>query len=226
MRGICKNLSEAKKLTSTITALTIIILICCNPSPHHHKMLPVPFLSQWYNGWCGAACIQMWAYYDGRDPSQDDVASFIGWTISNVWAIADGVTYFTNSTGYPRLFGSSQYQQDLAMSTQVASVEDDVPSISIVDGGTHAVIIKGFDWTDTSTGPRADGVSFHDPWRGPNWYQTAGEWKHAWFTAYNGEHLIVLGAFRYVSEGESGYANFLNQGGTYYGGPENYEPQE
>jgi hypothetical protein len=179
MRKLYKKLAGVKRLMSTITILTIIILICCNPSPHHHKRLAVPFIQQWYIGWCGAACIQMWAYYQGLNPGQDDIAAFIGWTVSNVIAIADGVTHFTNSYGFPGIYGSGDYQQDAAMSAQVASVEDNIPSISIVNSGYHAVIVIGFDWTDTITGPRADGVSFHDPLSGPDWYRSADQWKGA-----------------------------------------------
>ena len=226
MRKSIKNPSGTKHLIFTITVLSIIILICCNPSPHHHIRLPVPYESQWYNGWCGAACIQMWAEYDGRYPGQDEIASFIGWTGTNPPAIANGVGFYTNETGVDWYYGSSEYEQDLALSSQVVSVKDNIPSISIVNNGYHAVIVIGFDWTDTVNGPRADGVSFHDPlpYNGPSLYISAGDWKQNWFTAYNGQHVIILGYAWHVSEGEMGYIEFLNQGGTYYGGPKDYEP--
>jgi len=65
------------------------------------------------------------------------------------------------------------------MSAQVDSVDKKIPSISIVNNGSHAVIVIGFDWTDTVNGPRADGVSFHDPlyYSGANRYFSAGDWK-------------------------------------------------
>jgi len=226
IRVIYKNLSVGKKLIKTITILTIIMLISCVPPPGNHVRLPVPFISQMYNAWCGAACIQMWAYYDGLYPEQDDIASFIGWTVSNIYNIAAGVGYFTNSPGYPVEYGSSEYEQDLAMSAQVASIKEKIPSISIINHGTHAIIAKGFDWTDTSLGPRADGICIHDPWLGPNFYHTAGNWKHWFFTDYYGHHLIVLGDSYYLYQGESGYIEFLNQGGTYYGGPKHYKPEQ
>jgi hypothetical protein len=230
IRKIFTFFSRPKHLLISLILISIIVSICCRREIFHHKLLPVPFEQQWYNGWCGAACVQMWAEYDNYSPTQQYIADIIGWTGANPHSIADGVSIFTNATGLDRYYPGSEYYQGVAISCQVFSVDDNVPSISIVNSGVHAVIIIGFNWTELSTGrPRADGVYFHDPLysAGEETYQTAGNWKQWWFTTYNGtEFAFILGYPRYADEGETGYIDFLAAEGTYYGGPEDYDPEK
>lgn len=61
---------------------------------------------------------------------------------------------------------------------------------------------------------------------GPHWWVSVKDWKRDYFTTYQSQHAIVLGFFRFVSEGEEGYYIFLEAGGYYYGGPKDYEPME
>jgi len=209
---------------NSISLLLIIILFCCFPTTH--KVLSVPYFSQIYLGWCGAACIQMWSYYDGYSPTQQEIASYIGWTGAHPAAIAQGVGIFTNSIGVDMPFGSSEVQQDLAIAAQTASIDDNIPSVSIIDQGYHAGIVIGWDWTPTIWGPRADQLRYHDPQRGGNIWRTVRQWKDNYFTAYQGQHVIILGLASHVGEGEAGYWEFLAAGGCYYGGPKDYEPMD
>ena len=211
---------------NSLLLLLIIILICCY-SPPTYKVISVPYFSQRFLGWCGAACVQMWSHYDGYNPTQQEIASQMsGWTGSDPNRIADAVTIFTNSLGYSRPYGDSELQQDLAIAAQGASINDNVPSVSIIDSGTHAGLFIGWNWTDTFVGPRADEVCWHDPQRGPTMWRTVRQWKQSYFTTYYAMYWIVLGHPSYPALGEDAYWEFLAAGGHYYGGEEEYYPQE
>lgn len=125
----------SKLFPVSILALLTIVLICCTPTPPHYKVLSVPFFAQIYNGWCGAACIQMWSYYDGYSPTQQQIAQQIGWTGASPQTIAQGIGLFTSSIGVDYYYGSSEQQQDLAIAAQTASIDDNIPSISIFTAG-------------------------------------------------------------------------------------------
>jgi hypothetical protein len=114
------------------------------------------------------------------------------------------------------------------MPAQIASVDDNLPSIAMVLKGSHAVIVIGFDWTYVGGRPRADAIRFHDPIPGyANMYLPAYLWKQGYFTAPDGGQLaVIIGFLKYITDGENGYSDFLDQDGTYYGGPEEYHPTE
>jgi hypothetical protein len=230
IRKIFTFFFRPKHLLISLTLISIIISICCSRQVLHHKVLPVPFKPQLYNGWCAAACVQMWAEYDNNHPSQEDIARIIGWEGVSPRSIAYGVGFFTRTTGVDFYLPGSAAYQNSAIASQVVSVDDNIPSVSIVKSGTHAVIVIGFNWTWSSSGrPIAEGVYFHDPlsWAGEETYQTAESWKRWWFDTYNGrEFAFILGYFHHLGEGESGYADFLAAGGTYYGGPEDYDSEK
>lgn len=219
-------LSKRLMISFAVLLAAVLSIRGCIEFDHKPKdhVLSVPVFYQIFDGWCGAACIQMWGYYDGKSPVQEDIADYIGNYFSDPYWIAQGVTQFTNTTGYPRYWAS--WNQDVAISAEVASAADGVPSIPIVNAGTHAVIMKGYKWTETEWGvPRADGIHFNDPLLGSR-YRSAAEWKEDWFTLWDGtNYAVVLGAkaSEYESDGEAGFNEFLERGGTYYGAPKDGE---
>lgn len=211
-----------KYLVVGLMFLAVLILICCLHDPPASRFLSVPHITQTYYGWCGAACIQMWAYYEYLYPTQNEIAQYIGWTHSNVYAIADGVTQFTSRNGFPSFFNNNSDQQDLAVSTQIAAIRNGVPSISIVNYGTHAIIVTGFEWTELAGGrPRADFITFNDPLRLDSDTVGAWTWKDFYFSPnpVSNKYEIVLTSPSYLDDGEEGHQEFMALDGTYYGDP-------
>jgi len=202
---------------------TILLSSCGGGGIPPTMVLNVPFSPQWWGGWCGAACIEMWANYQNLYTSQNVIADTVGYW-PDVWALAGGGSLFTHNNGVPGIYGPSEHEQDRATSAQVSSIHNDTPSIAVVNGGSHAVLVVGVDWTYMDMQKVALGIHFHDPAQYPFMYRAANLWKHQWFTACAGQHLIVLGSGWFGSEGDMGYSEFLNQGGTYYGGPSEYYP--
>lgn len=211
-----------KCLVAGLMFLGVLILICCFPEPPPSRYLSVPHITQQYYGWCGAACIQMWAYYEMNHPTQEEIAQYVGWSGSNVYAIADGVTQFTSKTGFAKFYNNTSDQQDVAVSAQVAAIRSGVPSISIVDYGYHAVIVIGFEWTNMPDGrPRADFITFNDPLLSDSSRVGAWTWKQNrfWPNSISNKYEIVLTNHSYVDDGYEGHQEFKVRGGTYYGAP-------
>lgn len=211
-----------KYLVVGLMFLAVLILICCILEPPKSKYLSVPHITQQYSGWCGAACIQMWAYYEGDYPTQSDIAAYIGWSGSNVYDIAEGVTQFTSRTGFAKFYTDTSDQQDAAVSAQVAAIRSGVPSISIVNHGYHAIIVIGFEWTELSDGrPRADFIRFNDPLWSDTEEIGAWTWKQHYFNPnlVSSKYEIVLTNHSYVDDGYEGHQEFKVRGGTYYGAP-------
>lgn len=163
------------------------------------------------------------AHYDGYSPTQQQIRNQIG-APARPYSIALGVSIFTASQGTDWEYGPGEQQQDMAISAQMSSVMDGVPSISIVNKGAHAVLVTGFEWTETVSGPRADIIHYHDPDAPPYQYDTAKSWKKYIFTAYQSKHVIILGHHSYQAIGENAYYDFLEADGYYYGGPRPYLP--
>ena len=210
-----------KYLVVGLMFLAVLILICCFEPPKS-RFLSVPHITWEYTGWCGAACIQMWAYYENVYPTQDEIAWYIGWSGSTVYEIAEGVTYFTSRNGFASFYNNTSDQQDLAVSTQVAAVRSGVPSISIVNQGYHAIIVTGFEWTELTGGrPRADFVTFNDPALLDTYRVGAWTWKDFYFTPnlVSNKYEIVLSSPFYIYDGEDGHQEFKARDGTYYGDP-------
>jgi len=213
---------KTKYLLIALIFLSVFISSCRWLEPPKRKYLSVPHIMWEYLGWCGAACIQMWAYYERSYPDQEQIASYIGWYHSDAYHIADGVTQFT--TRYA--FAAPYYGQDQAISGQVAAIKSEVPSISIINQGTHAVIVIGFEWTELSGGrPRADFIRFNDPARSHHEEISAWSWKNTYFNLNPASNMyeVILSAPGYITDGLEGYQEFKARGGTYYGEPEHDE---
>ena len=217
---------KTRYLLIALIFLSVFISSCEWLEPPKRKYLSVPHITWQHLGWCGAACIQMWAYYEKSWPTQEEIADYIGWSHSDVYHIADGVTRFTSRYA----FGSPFYGQDEAISAQVAAIRNEAPSISIINQGVHAAIVIGFEWTELSGGrPRADFIRFNDPARSHVEEITAWSWKNNYFNKNPASNMyeIVLSCPDYIFEGADGHDEFINRGGTYYGDPgDKEEPEE
>lgn len=212
-----------KYLAPGLMFLAVLLLICCFEVPKS-KYLSVTHIGQKYQGWCAAACVQMWAWYEGSTYlTQDEIAPVTGWYGATVDTIANGVTQFTSGAGFSALYSNTWDQQDAAISAQIAAIRSGVPSISIVYDGTHSVIAIGFQWTELSDGtPRADWIKFNDPARSDSRKVAAWNWKNDYFfpNPASGKYEIVLTNHSNVVDGYEGHQEFKARGGTYYGDPD------
>lgn len=212
-----------KYLAPGLIFLAVLLLISCFLEPPKSKYLSVPHITWKYSGWCAAAVVQMWAWYEGNTYlTQDEIAPYTGWYGATVYTIANGVTRFTSRTGFAALYFNSNDQQDAAMSAQVAAIKNGVPSISIVQDGFHSVIVIGFQWTELSDGtPRADYIKFNDPALSDSLRVGAWSWKTRYFfpNPVSNKYEIVLTSPSYIYDGEDGHQEFKARDGTYYGDP-------
>jgi len=218
------NPSALKKYfaVSLIILLTAILNSCFLFTKEKNKILPITAIKQKYNEWCGPCCVQMWADFRGiKDtplPDQDEIAEVTGWP-SNADLIALAVSQFTRDQGYPVYYTSGN--RDRAISAQVASIQDGVPSIPMVKFGRHSVIMKGYRWTEyEDLRPRADGIWFNDPADGSGNYVSVGDWKYSFFTSWDGIYWpVVFGSafYEYQSQGDDGLREFHLRHGTIYG---------
>ena len=169
-----------------------------NPSAPSGFNLSVPFFAQDPNfQFCGPASIEMWAAYDGVTATQQQIANYIGCSVTHGAAPAEilsGTQHFTVS-GHDAalLFGASdptiagQYY-----SAEITSITGLIPLIPLVNGATHGGVLTGGQWhIDTDTNLYVwDTVFFSDPLLGPGVVFDAGSW-----TGYDDiEHIISSSA--------------------------------
>lgn len=211
-----------KYLVPGLMFLAVLFLISCDFYTVKSKVLAVPHIQWGYTGWCGAACVQMWAFYEKSYPSQQQIATYIGWYGSDVYSIAEGVTRFTSRYAFASFYYTSNDQQDAAISAQISAIKNDAPSISITKYGNHSILIIGGEWTELVGGtPRADFLTFNDPERLDTDRVGVWTWKDNYFTPnpVSNKYEIVLSCPGYIFEGADGHQEFKARDGTYYGDP-------
>ena len=97
--------------------------------------------------WCGIACVQMWADYNGIQVTQQQIADAIGVAgndTASPFELETAVGSFTCYEGYcaTREFWEAGSQGDLIGAT-IYAIQDYVPSI-MPYFETHAVLVKGY----------------------------------------------------------------------------------
>ncbi len=202
--------------------------ICSSGEPEKNINLPVPYHDQVCQNYCGIACIQMWAEYNGIYVTQQAIANFLGISGETVspYLLDQGVAYFSGSQGYLefRPFDELDAQGDLIGAT-ICGIQENIPSI-MPFYGNHAVLIKGYKWHEDLYGrPIADRAYYHDPDDLPNQNITAGTLESA-FIPCPFNYWVIVGYPSFVPEGREGYNVFILEGGTYYGGSSNRDPQQ
>jgi hypothetical protein len=211
----------------TICAISLMQFICSSGEPEKNINLPVPYHQQVCSNYCGIACIQMWAEYDGICVSQQEIAAYlgIGGELVSPYFLDLGVANFTASQGYLefRPFTELDAQGDLIGAT-ICGIKEYIPSI-MPFYGNHAVLIKGYKWHEDAYGrPIADKAYYNDPRYGENLTITAGNLEVT-FIPCPINYWVIVGYPSLVPEGREGYNVFILEGGTYYGGSSNRDPQ-
>jgi len=172
----------------------------------------------------------MWADFRGIEgvplPEQATIVEVIGGP-SDAARIAVGVSTFTKDQGYPIYYTSGKQNQ--AISAQVASIYNGVPNIPMVKFGYHAVVMKGYRWTEYGDDlrPLAEGIHFNDPLDGSSNYTSVGDWKYIWFTSLDGIYWPIVfgsGYYDYQSQGDDGLREFHRRGGSMYGDDPDEDP--
>jgi hypothetical protein len=218
---------KTKILLIIVSALFLIQWTCTPPAPKPPYVvnLPVPYHQQECENWCGIACIQMWADFDGWLVPQADIASYLG-IVGNLKAspydLEIGVGAYTASPGW--LERRACYEpggKGELIAASITGIKYCVPSI-MPFYGDHAVLIKGYEWIDEDQ-PIALACWLHDPDGRNNWKITAGQLDY-FFECYPSDNWVIVGYYDFVLEGIGGHAAFIAAGGTYYGGPPVYDP--
>lgn len=223
-----------QKIFLIIIVMLFLVQWTCTTGekPPFSKNLWAPFYWQEQSNWCGPACVQMWTDKCGIYVEQLEIAAFCGVPTPSTGLVPphilrDAVGYFTTVNGY---FASRSWfsilGRDELIASCIASVDNGQPSI-MPFWGDHAVLIKGFDWEeDPYDGkPVALGCMFHDPNGLPNDYISARRLDQYFDTG--GSDFWVILAYSWLEwRGIEAFGDFIAAGGTYYGGPDVYDPSD
>ena len=175
----------------------------------------------------------MWADRDGDCPDQYLIASTIGVSAGGAYPddIIEGLNAFTFCP-WPKLaircWTEPDAQGDL-LAGAIRGIEQNYPAVVPFYDGTHAVIVRGFEWHENlETGkPVAEVMFYHDPdpWEGPDQALVANMLLDYYFTPVAGDYWIILALPSFVEDGINSHIQFIQAGGTYYGGPSIYDPK-
>jgi len=208
----------------------IVFLGCGEGDPPFKKVLNVPYCPQSYAYYCAAACVYMWALFDGIPCTQAQVVSWTGAWPCGVppLRVVEAIGFFTLSPGYAAWkYDSEPGAQGDLMGACIEGIKDRVPAIMPFEGGSHAVLVTGFEWHEDANGkPIGEVIYYNDPdgYVG-KWYETVSYIENNLWTETNGLYYVLLGCEWYVDPGEMGHDGFVLRRGTYYGGPPIYDPK-
>jgi hypothetical protein len=222
------------------SALFIIFtaLICLNITfscsfisepPSFYVNLMVPYHQQDVVNYCAPACVQMWAHYDGRLTTQDNIAYYMGMVpyedYVSPYELERAVGNFTNSEGYlARKDGWQPGAQGDLIAATIEGIKYGVPSIMPFQGD-HVVLIKGYKWREKADGtPFAIRVYYHDPNDYPDQNIPANDLL-ALFVPAPFDYWVIVGRSEFADNGVFGHDIFVLMGGTYYGGSAYYNPK-
>ncbi len=210
-----------------VIAILVIPAMSCYDLKYQER-ISIPHRYQDGAVWCGPACVQMWALKDGNNPEQSEIAFNICGPEGAPWYRMEwAVNTYTNTDGVHAYYSS----QDHGIAVASAAIKNNQPAILnyyLGDGIFHYVIINGVDWHEDwlQRSPIYDTIYFHDPIYGPDREVPIFYLKNYFYKKTDGRYNVIVGFERSISDGLSGYAEFLARGGTYYGGPKpfSYNP--
>jgi Papain-like cysteine protease AvrRpt2 len=202
--------------------------------PDFYDDLSIPNYQQEYLNYCGVACVQMWAHYDNLQTiTQSQIAAYVGidpnaCSGTDPYELLYAVGAYTLSYGWMenKVLTELGVQGDMIASA-IEGICHSVPSIFPLDFCSHAVIARGFEWTENTDGkPLAIRVIFNDPADGRRRDVNASAFMLRYDPDPNTFHYwVILGWEDFVWGGINGHDIFVMLGGTYYGGPSYYNPK-
>lgn len=213
-----------KFLLTCFIAAVILPLTQCGPDNDFDEYLPdFPFV-ECTNGVSASSAIATWAIYDGYWASQDIVLSLIlnaDGTL-NYYAMVDTIELLTDSVGWLEQFPATDNGQNQALSGIVECLERNCCSILPLIGG-HYVPVFGAQGHWENNKPVADLISFN-AYDAPYQSLWVNALKSTYYKPINGKFIAFLGRKKDMTDGLSDYNWFIQNDGTYYGAPLNYEP--
>jgi len=211
-----------------------ILLICCiaglilpqtqcAPDKDFEKYIDLPFV-ECTNGVSASSAIATWALYDGMWVDQDYILSCIinADGSLNFYAIEDAIDLFTDSVGWMEQFPATDNGQNQAISGIAECVDRKCCSILPLIGG-HFVPVRGARGHWENNKPVADLIAFH-AYDAPYQALWANALKNTYYKPINGKFIAFLGRRLDMINGLAEYDWFVQNDGTYYGAPLNYEP--
>jgi hypothetical protein len=163
------------------------------PDPGTHA-LPITHAVQLQCYYCVPATIVMWSTYlygNQPDTTQTNVwnwmannPSYPGQTTAACGrGTSEGLAAVAAATFLKRAIGLEEYSgyngRRQAVADQERGIDIGTPTIALVNGATHVVLVRGATWTeldDALKRPRNEFVMVHDPAAQPNGAYTVGEW--------------------------------------------------
>lgn len=227
----------------TVCLLSTAVLNCPPPDPKKSKRINVPFVAQERDGWCSAACVQMWAkyLYPEFQTAQVTVASWTGYFGADSQSTVRALSHFINVTAeefsYPKPGDGEplNYWQDILMSGQGDNLNNNRPSIPIVYGTRqtkHAVIWTGWVWENTDQGPLIHDVFYNDPAISKDYSPlTVAEYKTSifepfWFEGHQVYSVVMQRGGSLISRAQDELNTFVSRRGRFSGGPRYYDPRD
>ncbi len=217
----------------SILALLLMNVKCTvNTDPPNLRVnLNIPYIGQEYFNYCGIACLQMWARWDDNHAvTQNQIAQEVGISpngyLASPYHLESAVPLFTHSIGYleRRSFWDLGVEGDM-IAAAIEGIKWDTPAIMPVDDGDHVILLKGFEWIEKpDKKPFAIRAMYHNP-AGENNREISASLLQANF-APAPDYWLILGDRSFVWNGEIGHDLFVMKGGTYYGGPSDYNPKK
>jgi hypothetical protein len=210
-----------------VIIIVLIIASCFPTDPPKRKVLPIQYRPQEQDNYCSVACIQMWSIWHGYCPSQAQIADYVWVGTSGAFPedVLKGVRYFTDSWNAhlaQRCLPDPAAQGDIIAAT-VTGIKYDVPSIMPFYGGIHSVLVRGYEGEKDP--PIAEALYIHDPdpWIGSD-VIIASDLKDFYFLPVQARFFAIIGERSFLSTGIQSHHDFVENGGTYYGGPQTYDP--
>ena len=217
--------------------------------------LPISWVPQLHNMWCAHACVVMWARYKWNYGITQEILAFDPFCCDypypdkglHVYQIARAVNKYAGPAGLDIADPISESSKNYMLSRITEGLRVGQPSIlPTLDryANNHAIIVKGYKEDEGPTMvPNISHVTFIDPFYG-NDVATLFEFRTYTYEAIIGylsesDRFIGIGTYalwliiglgnRSMSEinqnAASGYADYLERCGTYYGGPTIYIPE-
>jgi hypothetical protein len=216
-------MSPRPGIAAAVAATAALLLLGgCSIQQNEDVKLSVPYFEQKLDSFdCGPATVQMWAGYDhgaSNVPTQQEISTSMGGTTfgTSPQRIADAVNQYTHTYNAYVDLAASDWETKEFMSRQITSIDNGRPTIAIVDGGFHAVIVTGGLWHIREDAYyQWDYTYFHDPLGFPHQRRDSSDWIHdscplgstcqqiadGNAVAYSGSNLSAYGHSVYDSTG-------------------------
>lgn len=211
-----------KILLTCCIAVFIIPLTQCDPE-NFYEEIDLPFVPC-TNGVSASSAIATWSAYDGHWVHQDVILSYIinaDGTL-NYYAMVDTIEMVTESVGWKEEFPATDNGQNQAISGIVNCLERNCCSILPLIGGHYVPVVSARGHYENHD-PIADWITFH-AYDVPDQGLMANTLKSTFYKPINGKCIAFLGRQKDMINGLADYNWFVQNDGTYYGAPSNYEP--